>query len=324
MQTIILHVKLTQPQRSSKSLIIINLKMSDALRSETIAFSLGVQTSEGLVNIPQLVPNITLSGRQSKVIVADYAFGKSRILYSTASIFFAGQIGQRDVVFLYGDSDQEHETSLALSAVGTKTTNSNISFTNKDNTTTVTFLAGIKGLVTVFESDTQLVLYSDGDTAGTFFAPLIPSSDSGDRGTFKNYWQIGSNTTVLVGGPYLVRNASITGSTLELRGDLNATVILTVIAPPQVREVTWNGQVVDTMQHAKSSAILEGQIRPKSSLSGIAIPKLSDWRYADSLPEIKRSFSDNGWTVANHTTTNIPFKPYYGDGRVLYGCDYEL
>jgi hypothetical protein len=28
--------------------------------------------------------------------------------------------------------------------------------------------------------------------------------------------------------------------------------------------------------------------------------------------------------VANHTTTKIPFRPYYGDGRVLYGCDYGL
>jgi hypothetical protein len=41
------------------------------------------------------------------------------------------------------------------------------------------------------------------------------------------------------------------------------------------------------------------------------------------LPEIRSGFSDANWTPANHTTTKIPFKPYYGDGRVLYGCDYE-
>jgi hypothetical protein len=40
------------------------------------------------------------------------------------------------------------------------------------------------------------------------------------------------------------------------------------------------------------------------------------------LPEIQSSFNDDSWTIANHTTTNIPLKPYYGDGRILYGCDY--
>ncbi|KAI1781617.1 hypothetical protein LXA43DRAFT_1105617 [Ganoderma leucocontextum] len=46
---------------------------------------------------------------------------------------------------------------------------------------------------------------------------------------FESFWQFGTNTTVLVGGRYLVRNATISGGTLALRGNLNASVPLTVV-----------------------------------------------------------------------------------------------
>jgi len=49
---------------------------------------------------------------------------------------------------------------------------------------------------------------------------------------------------------------------------------------------------------------------------------LSGWKFNNSLPEILSSFDDSEWEVANHTTTNIPFPMYYGDGKITYGCDY--
>ncbi len=305
------------------------------LFSDTTSFSLQVSTSNGTLILPQVAPSITLSGRQSKVIVTDYKFGtSSKALYSTASVFFAGQIGGRDVLFLFGDSDQEHETALALTGTsGVRTTSSLVRFTSKKagsgSDSIVNFMSGIKGLVTVWDSSTQLVLFADTDTAGTFFAPVLPpASGTGDAATFKNYWQIGSNETVLVGGPYLVRNASISGSELALRGDLNASVMLTVIAPPTVRAITWNGQPVEANAKASSAVTsrggFAGQLQLSTSASGVHVPSLSNWKFADSLPEIQASFSDAAWIVANHTTTNIPDKPLFGDGRVLYGCDYGL
>ncbi|EEB95866.1 hypothetical protein MPER_05099, partial [Moniliophthora perniciosa FA553] len=50
--------------------------------------------------------------------------------------------------------------------------------------------------------------------------------------------------------------------------------------------------------------------------------ELGPWKYADSLPEIRDYFDDSDWVEANHTQTNIPHRMLYGDGRVLYGCDY--
>jgi len=66
-----------------------------------------------------------------------------------------------------------------------------------------------------------------------------------------------------------------------------------------------------------------GRVELKNPASSIVAPTLGNWKFADSLPEIQANFSDASWTIANHITTNIPYKPYYGD-RVLYGCDYKL
>ena len=297
-------------------------------QSAVTTFSLTVSTSNGTFSIPRTFSSITLDGRESKVIVTDYTFGaSSKLLYSTASIFFAGQIGDRDVLFLFGDSNQQHEFAIDLKGSPNVTADNRIA-ASSDNSglTTIGILGNFTGLITVFDSESQLVLYSDTDTAGTFFAPLIPSQDAeGDTATFSNYWQFGSNTTVLVGGPYLVRNATVAGSQLQLRGDLNESVLLTVFSPPEITSVTWNGEEVEPLSNANSTpGRFTGQLSMKLSSTAITIPQLSGWKFADSLPEIQTSFSDDTWVIANHTSTNIPFKPFYGDGRVLYGCDYGL
>ena len=74
------------------------------LYSDRIQFKLTVKTSLGPLTIPKQLDGITLNGRQSKVIVTDYTFGKNgSLLYCTANILFAGAIGDKDVIFLYKD-----------------------------------------------------------------------------------------------------------------------------------------------------------------------------------------------------------------------------
>lgn len=192
-------------------------------------------------------------------------------------------------------------------------------------TTLVSFLAGIDGLVTVWDSDTQLVLFADSVTAATFWAPVLagPASDS-----LRNFWGVGTNTSILVGGPYLVREAALSGGKLALRGDLKEGVRLTVIGPKGINSVTWNDERVSPDATASASLTQSGgfvgQLNIRSAVTGLTVPKLTGWKFKDSLPEIQSSFDDRAWTVASHTTTNIPLKPYYGDGRILYGCDYGL
>lgn len=300
-------------------------RQTDSTSTQSTDFSLSVNTSKGLLTLPRTFPSINLDGRQSKVIVTDYAFGDSQLLYSTASIFFSGKIGNRDVLFLYGDSDQFHEAAFSFNSANSFTESTayhpsvNISNDLANDINTVTFLPGMNGLVPVFDTSSLLVLFSDSVTVATFWAPVIPSSSS----PLASYWQFGSNDTVLVGGPYLVRNATIEGSVLKLIGDLNESVILTVYAPETVKTVSWNGALVEDLKQAQGeSSALMGHLTIQKSLTSLKTPELTDWRFSDSLPEIKPDFSDQGWIVANHTTTNIIQPPLFGDGRVLYGCDY--
>ncbi|KAF7977182.1 hypothetical protein HWV62_4417, partial [Athelia sp. TMB] len=298
-------------------------RQNDATSTSTIDFKATVSTSAGNIEVPQVVPSITLGGREAKVLVTDYAFGNSSVLYSTAQVLFAGKIGARDVLFLYGDSNQAHEASLTLTGTpSVKATSADVTFTTSNSTskqTIVSFLSGIEGFVTIYDSSTQLILYADSDTAGTWWNPVLPAA-SGTA--FANYWSIGTNSSILVGGPYLVRSASLSGSTLKLVGDLETSVRLFVVAPPTVKTITWNGQRVEADASLSNSAVFIGEASTKSSTVVAKVPILTGWKYSNSLPEILSNYSDAKWTVANHTTTNIPFKPYYGDGRILYGCDY--
>jgi hypothetical protein len=297
---------------------------------------MNVTTFSGTLEIPQYVPDITFSGRQSKVIVTNYKFGDSEVLYSTASILFAGKIGERDVLFLHGDTRQSHEASIYLDHTPSfirqhdhplVSFNKNIDATEK-SPMAITFLPGIQGLITIWDTPRQLVLYSDTETAGTFWAPSL-----GGSGEFGNFWQHGTNASILIGGPYLVREAKLEqdGAHLALEGDLKDDVRIFLFAPPSVRTLSWNGILIAPDLTASRSMTTYGsgivatlRSRTKDLLAPIRVPELKGWKFADSLPEIRDGFSDANWTVADHKKTNNPFKPHYGDGTVLYGCDYGL
>jgi len=308
--------------------------------------------------IPLVASSTALNGRQSKVIVTGYTFGRvSKVLYSTAQIFFAGTIDGRDVLFLYGDSAQEHEVAVFLTGTPNKSkddvhaTHPAITFSAGPSTTglaegsgatIVSVLPGVNGLVTMWDSDTQLVLFADPATTATFWAPTVARRRS-EGDPLRNFWGLGTNETVLVGGPYLVRAASIDSEgTLSLEGDLKSEVGLVVVGPRDVRSVRWNGEVVSGEFRAAFGAGkgmvtgfggFEGWLgvkrggRGETLGTGISVPELRGWRYQDSLPEIGRAdsgYDDAGWTVADKRSTHVPSKPYYGDGKVLYGCDYGL
>ncbi|KZP00442.1 glycoside hydrolase family 35 protein [Calocera viscosa TUFC12733] len=294
---------------------------------DTVSFTLQANTSEGIFTLPQDGSQITLTGRASKLITHDLYFGSSHLLYSTAAILFAGTIGGRDVLFLYGPASDSHEAAFKLSGASSAAVsisgplNIQTSSIMNGTHTLVDVLPGTTGLSYIWDSPSSLVLFADSDTAGTFWAPTIAQSSATQ---FQHYYQFGTNETVLVGGPYLVRNASISGDTLELRGDLNETTYLTVLAPSTVTKITWNGDQVELDAAASSGpgGVLRASLCPKLSISSFSLPTLNTWKYADSLPEVSGSYDDTYWTTADKYTTNIPYKPIYGDGPILYGCDY--
>lgn len=271
-----------------------------------INFRLSVNTSNGPLTIPTgLSDGITLNGRQSKVIVTDFSFGNfNKLLYSTANILFAGVIGQKDVILLYNDLDKGSEFAFGSLIVDVPANS---------------FAPGVKALFVPTNETSPLVLFADTKTASSFWSPVIPSN-----GEFSSYWQFGSYDTILVGGPYLVRNATILRSgELALRGDLNASTSLTLVIPDTVRSVSWNGEAVDITPIKHIPGMFTGHLQLKSSSKDIEIPIMTNWKYKDSLPEIQSTFDDSIWTTANHTTTNIT-QPLFGEGRILYGASGKM
>ncbi|KIY66929.1 glycoside hydrolase family 35 protein [Cylindrobasidium torrendii FP15055 ss-10] len=317
-------VFVTQLQNPDSKANFYIVRHNNSSSTDSTDFRIDVATSQGTLSLPQVISPLVLGGRQSKLIVTDYAFGaSSRVLYSTAQVFYAGIIDGRDVLFLYGDASQQHEAAIEFTGTPNKVQLDTDAFSTQagqSGVTIVSFLDGIEGLVTVYDSDTQLVLYSDRSTAATFWAPTLAGPKEND---LANFWSFGTNSSILVGGPYLVRSASLEDGRLALQGDLKDEARLMLIAPKGIRSITWNGQVVaGDVQLLGSSVLRLSLAKRATAMRGIEVPKLTAWRYKDSLPEISKDYDDARWTLANHTETNIPQKPYYGDGRMLYGCDY--
>ncbi|CAE7054863.1 unnamed protein product [Rhizoctonia solani] len=275
-----------------------------------LVFSLTVKASSSSIPV-----QVTLAGRQSKVIVTDFAFGSSRALYSTATVFFAGKLNGRDVLFLHGDVGVEHSVAVKLSGTPKVGGNKIATFTSGSaGYTVLTFKPTAEGLTAVSSDSTgPLILFATSATVGTFWQPTINTGKG-------NYWNLDTNSTLLVGGPYLVRSADIKGNTVALTGDLDKDTTVSIYGAPKGSKVTWNGKSVSV----SASSVVDGLVEGKVTISKgqVNVPTLSNWKYSDSLPEISPKYDDSAWVVANHTTTTSPYKPYYGDGRVLYGCDY--
>ncbi|KAK4703696.1 hypothetical protein P7C70_g2525, partial [Phenoliferia sp. Uapishka_3] len=191
-------------------------------------------------------------------------------------------------------------------------------FTQSPTKTTLHLSAPLPGIVAHEVSDTLLVLYADSDTAGTFWSPLVSSPSP-----YQNCYGFGTNETILVGGPYLVRNASIEGSRLDLVGDLEVGVDtkLVVFAPSTVRNLSWNGEAVDL--EASDALVAYGALVGKLSppLGGnLDVPALLDWSYKDSLPELTTDFDDSSWIEVLEGNLSNPYPPYFGD-KWLYSCE---
>lgn len=113
---------------------------------------------------------------------------------------------------------------------------------------------------------------------------------------------------VLVEGPYLVRSASVSGSTLAIRGDSTDKTDVEVFAPKGVKAITWNGKQV------KSSKTSYGSLKATlAAPPAIKLPSFGSWRSNDSLPERLESYDDSGaaW-VGTYTNYEDDIHPLTG------------
>ena len=299
---------------------------------------MSIKTQYGHIDVPQTSKSLNFAGRESRIIASGISFGNSsHLLYCTAEILWAGTLGDRDALILHGKQDEQYEAQIKINADSLTQYHHGVHTTALGNGySIVTIQSGVVGLITLFDNPDQIILYVDKLTSTTLWLPTVEYSTA-TSANFSHYWQFGSNSTILVSGPHLVRRAVLQGtgdSTLSLSGDLKESVRLILIGyPKSVRRLLWNGYPVDAELAIRNERTLQSpllergvwlQSRAENLVTGNADPpKLKEWKFSDSLPEILDDFDDKDWTVADRTPTNIPQKPY-NNNVTLYGCDYGL
>ncbi|KAI0690966.1 glycoside hydrolase family 35 protein [Cytidiella melzeri] len=308
--------ELRNPQTNTAFYIIRHDTSTSTAVTTTQLF---VSTSAGPLTVPSN-GSITLNGRESKILVTDYIFGlhQTRILYSTAEIMTWSTVDQTDYIILYAPTGQSAEVMLTFSGAPEVNLSGapGVAATTTNNTLTLNNLVGSPAWipVTVDGKIVTILAIMDKGTAGLWHAPVIAAS-----GTFGNYFSIGSNQSVLVGGPYVVRSATMLGTSLSLSGDTNGTTNVEVIAPSKVKKILWNG----VEQHVSSSPHGSMQFTTGTNFS-ITLPDLSklSWKMAGSLPEANPDFDDSAFVTANMTTTNFTNLPPLSGTNVLYSQQY--
>lgn len=292
------------------------LRHNDATSRNYDSFKLNATTTKGSLSVPA-TGTMALDGREAKIVPIDYVFGRSqtKVLYSTAEIMTWTTIDGVDYLVLYAGKNQTGETAFVYpSAPKVDLHGSSTVQYSYDNTTGLLYLNyALNGSSFVSVGSNVMVAIFEKPVALRWHAPVIAGS-----GVHGKFYGIGSNETVLVGGPYLVRDAEMSGSTLALTGDLNGTTTIEVIAPKHVTTITWNKK-----RQSWTTTSYGSRIASVAGLSDtVTLPKLENWKVMNSLPEIDPSFDDSHFVTCDQTTTNYTNLPPLNSGPVLYSQQY--
>jgi beta-galactosidase GanA len=267
---------------------------------DAIDVATGSASTAPVYTVPQQPGTaLSLDGRASKIIVADYNLGGNQLQYSTSEIMTNATIAGRDVAVLYGDKGSDGETVLNYPTRPTVTSTGGAVTSTWDPATGDLRLnyqhTGLTRVQITGGSHPLLLLLADTDTAKTFWR------------------QDTSAGPVLVRGTHLLRGAESHGSTVELTGDNGTDNAIEVFSG--ATSVTWNGRSVHT------------RLTPTGSRTGtiptaapISLPALTGWKHTQESPESQPGFDDSGWQVADKTTSNSTTTP--GSLPVLFADDY--
>ncbi|TGO61578.1 hypothetical protein BCON_0026g00220 [Botryotinia convoluta] len=273
----------------------------------SVTFDVYLNTSLGAVT----ASNVNLNGRQSKILVTDYTFGKHTLLFASADILTYG-VFDVDVLVLYLEEGQVGQFAfkttkkLTYQVYGNSVFAANSTANYTSSSQTFTYTQG-SGQTVVKFSDGALVYLLDQPSAWKFWAPATTSNP-----------HVKPDEQIFVLGPYLVRNAATSFGVVNISGDVDKTTNIEVFSGNELIEViVWNGFPLFTTKTKYGSYIAnlpgtEGRI--------VSLPKLTNWESANSLPEKEISYDDSKWTVCNKTTTLSPIAP--ATLPVLFSSDY--
>lgn len=242
-------------------------------------------TSKGVIAAPQLGGQLTLTGRDSKIHVSDYKVGSRTLLYSTAETMTHTD----NLLVVYGGPNERHELAFVSNPKAILVEGGNVKIDQVGGSTILHWST---------TKNRRIV------QVGNLFIHIL------DRQSAYNYWvlPLADGQHFVANAGYLLRNATVSGTTLSIVGDLNATSTLEVLAgaPSGLTTLNFNGQPLNFQQDATTSMTTARLVYTAPKIN---LPAFSSypWKYHDSLPEIKNDYDDSAWTVANLTHTMNPF-----------------
>ena len=284
--------------------ITVSGQQDAASSADTIVIdAINVPTAAQLAGFFPVVPQsgtITLDGRDSRLLVANYAFGGQQLEYSTSEFMTQGSIGGQTTALLYDPAGTDGETVLHYAS------QPQVKVVSGTVQSTWDASSGDLRLDYVHNGLAEVDITGGGTTP---LRLLIASTD-----VAQEFWpETTAAGQALVEGGYLVRTAASHRSTLELTGDTSQAGSITVWAPQGISSVTWNGQLLHLTRNADGS--LTGQVPGPQP---VHLPTLTNWKFAAEAPEVQPGFNDSSWTLADHPVSNAssPSTP------VLYASDY--
>lgn len=278
------------------------LQQNDTKSTADIEFSVTLDTSAGSIE----VPNVSLGGRQSKILVTDYPFGSKTLLYASADILTYGVFDTEVLVFYLNEGQTgefvfKDDSDLSFKVFGDSEVteqetsgNAVYSWVQTPGTTVVKFSNGV------------LVYLLERETAWTFWAPPT-TLDPGVK----------PDEQIFVTGPYLVRSAYVSHKVLHISGDNDVATTVEAYTGVEIETIVWNGLRIPASKTKYGSVTAD---IPGAEDRSISLPPLKDWRSADAAPEIDPAYDDASWTVCNKTETLSPYEPE--TLPVLYSSDY--
>ncbi|GMG01700.1 unnamed protein product [Aspergillus oryzae] len=277
------------------------VRHTDYSSQESTSYKLKLPTSAGNLTIPQLEGTLSLNGRDSKIHVVDYNVSGTNIIYSTAEVFTWKKFDGNKVLVLYGGPKEHHELAIA--------SKSNVTIIEGSDSGIVSTRKGSSVIIGWDVSSTRRIVQ-----VGDLRVFLLEGTSPGFS-TSKT-----TASSIIVKAGYLLRGAHLDGADLHLTADFNATTPIEVIgAPTGAKNLFVNGEKAS--HTVDKNGIWSSEVKyaaPEIKLPGL---KDLDWKYLDTLPEIKSSYDDSAWVSADLPKTKNTHRPL-DTPTSLYSSDY--
>jgi beta-galactosidase len=296
----------------------------------TTNYKLNLPTSNGTITVPQIQGYLTLVAKDSKIHLADYPIASYNVLYSSAEIFTQQNYSTYSVAVLYGGEGEVHEMAISGAPNVTMVSGSGVTIKEINGATVLNWQVSSSRKILKVGSDLFVYLigkfiisntlswqliFQDRNSAYNYWVTYLPGTGSDPFGPFS------TSQPVVLNAGYLIRNATVTNSSLYVTGDLNSTTTVEVIGvPSSVSSLYFNGQLINTS--ASTAPLLSGQVTYNAPPIDLPNLKNLNWKSIDSLPELSSTYDDSLWTAGDLTYTNNTYAPKLRTPSSLYAADY--